>query len=247
MSLPKPLRYLISAWGMLWLGVLTLVFSLLTILLSLCRVSDHKIQWVPRTWARLLLWGVGCRAHTSGRENLEPGETYVFACNHTSALDILALLSELPSNFRWIAKKELFEIPLFGPAMLRAGYIPIDRSDRRAAMESLNRAAERIAGGASVVIFPEGTRSPDGKLLPFKSGGLALAIRSQRPVVPVAIIGANQALRPKSTLLNPGAIRIVLGRPIPTQGLKIKQRDELAQKVRAKVEELLNSAGRSPG
>jgi len=240
-KLPKPARALVSAWGMIWLSLLTVFFSALTIVLAWCGVSEHHIQWSPRNWAKLLLWGVGCSARLKGLENLEPGATYVFASNHTSALDILALLSQLPANFRWIAKKELFEIPLFGPAMLRAGYIPIDRSDRRAAMESLNRAAERISGGASVVIFPEGTRSPDGKLLPFKSGGLALAIRSRRPVVPVTILGANRALRPKSLLLNPGPIQIVLGEPIPTAGLKMNQRDQLAQEVRERVLENLQN------
>lgn len=240
MNLPKPVRAMISGWGMVWLTLLTIIFASATIILAWCRVSEHKIQWAPRTWARLLLWGVGCPVRTFGRENIVPSATYVFASNHTSALDILALLGQLPANFRWIAKKELFKIALFGPAMLRAGYIPIDRSDHRAALKSLNRAAERIAGGASVVIFPEGTRSPDGKLLPFKSGGLALAIRSRRPVVPVAIIGANKALRPKGLLLAPGRINIVLGKPIPTEGLKMGQRDELAQQVRERVQELLD-------
>ncbi len=241
MNLPKPVRVLMSGWGIVWLTVLTTIFSTATIVLAWCRVNEHKIQWVPRKWASLLLRGVGCPVVTLGRENIDPGATYIFASNHTSALDILALLSELPSNFRWIAKKELFEIVLFGPAMLRAGYIPIDRSDSRAALESLNRAAERIANGASVVIFPEGTRSPDGNLLPFKAGGLALAIRSRRPVVPVAIIGANQALKPKSLLLAPGRIHIILGKPIPTEGLKMRNRDELAQQVRKRVQELLDN------
>ena len=241
MNLPKPVRVLISAWGLVWLTLLTIVFGSTTIILAWCRVSEHKIQCVPRTWARLIMWGVGCPVHTFGRENIAPSATYVFASNHTSALDITTLLGQLPSNFRWIAKKELFEIALFGPAMRRAGYIPIDRSDNRAALKSLNRAAERIAGGASVVIFPEGTRSPDGKLLPFKSGGLALAIRSRRPVVPVAIIGANKALKPKSTLIAPGPVKLVLGKPIPTDGLKMNQRDELAQQVREQVQELLDN------
>jgi 1-acyl-sn-glycerol-3-phosphate acyltransferase len=241
MTLPKPIRALISGWGMIWLTLLTIVFGCATIVLAWCRVSQHKIQWAPRKWASLILWGVGCPVRTLGRENIDPNDTYVFASNHTSALDIPTLLGQLPSNFRWIAKKELFKIALFGPAMLRAGYIPIDRSDGRAALESLNRAAERIAGGASVVIFPEGTRSADGQLLPFKSGGLALAIRSKRPVVPVAIIGANKVLKPKSLLIAPGRICLVLGKPIPTEGLKMGQRDELAQKVREQVQALLDT------
>ncbi len=241
MNLPKPVRVIISGWGIAWLTLLTIVFGSATIILAWCRVSEHKTQIAPRTWARLIMWGVGCPVRTIGRENIVPSATYVFASNHTSAFDIPTLLGQLPSNFRWIAKKELFKIALFGPAMLRAGYIPIDRSDHRAALKSLNRAAERISGGASVVIFPEGTRSPDGKLMPFKSGGLALAIRSQRPVVPVAIIGANKALRPKSLLLSPGRIHLVLGKPIPTEGLKMGQRDELAQQVREEVQALLDN------
>jgi 1-acyl-sn-glycerol-3-phosphate acyltransferase len=241
MKLPKPVSAIISGWGIAWLTLLTIIFASTTIILAWCRVSEHKIQWAPRTWARLILWGVGCPVRTFGRENIVPSATYVFASNHTSALDILALFGQLPANFRWIAKKELFKIVLFGPAMLRAGYIPIDRSDHRAALKSLNRAAERISTGASVVIFPEGTRSPDGKLLPFKSGGLALAIRSGRPVVPVAIIGANKALRPKSLLLSPGRISLVLGKPIPTDGLKMKQRDQLAEQVQERVQELLDN------
>ncbi len=240
MKLYAPFRWLLIAWAGAWLGLVTTLGFIILVVLTLFKVPEHRLQWIPRLWARCMLWAVCCRVKVQGLENINPEETYIFACNHTSALDILALMSVLPPNFRWIAKKELFEIPVFGPAMRRAGYIPIDRSNNRAAMKSLNQAARRINQGASVVIFPEGTRSESGRLLPFKSGGLALAIRSRRPVVPVAIQGAARALPPKTLHLNPGTITITLGKPVPTQGMKLRQRDELAQRMQQEVQKLLD-------
>ncbi|MGD9125466.1 MAG: lysophospholipid acyltransferase family protein [Desulfarculaceae bacterium] len=234
-----PLRLIWSLWALVWSGLVTGIGSLLTLGVSLAGASEAKIQWVPRIWARALIWGVGCPVSSQGLEDLASDQTFVFASNHTSALDIPALQAVLPPNFRWIAKKELFSIPVFGQALRHAGYISIDRSNRRQALKSLKRAAERIAGGASVVIFPEGTRSPDGKLLPFKSGGLGLAIESGRPVVPMAILGAGKVLPPKKYLLSPQRIRVVVGSPISTSGLELKDRDQLADQVREKVEKLL--------
>ena len=241
MRLVLPLRILLSFWAMIWLALLTGAGALIIVCQQLFRVDEHKRQWVGRLWAKFLLAGTGCPARITGLENLSPEATYVFASNHTSALDIPALLALLPANFRWMAKKELFAIPVFGLAIRGVGYIPIDRSDPRTALKSLHQAAQRIAAGASVAVFPEGTRSPDGALLPFKSGGLALAIRAGRPVVPLAIMGARQVLEPNRLILNPGPIRVAVGTPIPTQGLKMKDREDLAQKVRDQVEALLQT------
>jgi 1-acyl-sn-glycerol-3-phosphate acyltransferase len=179
-------------------------------------------------------------------ESIEPGAAYVFASNHASALDILALLAVLPTNFRWIAKKELFSLPIFGPSLKAAGYIAIDRSDRRSALQALLAASERIKNGASVVIFPEGTRSLDGKLLPFKPGGLMLAQRSGRPVVPVAILGSNQALPAKQLLINPGPIHVKIGKPFGPEETKSLDRDQLAALTRQRVMELLGQSEDRP-
>ncbi len=230
---------LISLWGMLMLGVITSLGAFFIMVMGILGASEASLQVVGRSWARWLLRLVGCRVRMRGGEKLTPGAPYVFASNHTSALDIPALLSVLPKNFRWIAKKELFSIPVFGYAIRRVGYIPIDRSDARAAVKSLGTAAGRIKDGASVVIFPEGTRSKDGNLLPFKAGGLGLAIRAKVPVVPLAITGARRCLSPKSLLLLPGTITVTLGEPIETAGLKMGQRDELASQVRDEVQQLL--------
>lgn len=240
MNWPKPLRYIWSWWAIFWLLATTIPVASLVILAGALRLGDERIQVLARFWARALIYGAGCPVSVEGVENLEPGAPYIFASNHASALDIPALLAVLPNNFRWIAKKELFGIPLFGQSLKAAGYIAIDRGDNRKAMQSILTAVERIKAGASVVIFPEGTRSEDGNLLPFKAGGFMLALRSGRPVVPVAVLGSNHALKPKRLLLNPGPVRVVLGRPIPSQGRGTSDREALAEEVRQAMQALID-------
>lgn len=230
-----PLRYVWSAWGILWLLILTIPLCSLVLIAYGLGVNDHKLQWAARWWARLLMAGIGCRVRIRGLDNLEPGATYVFAGNHASALDIPSLQAVLPSNFRWVAKKELFGIPLFGAALKAVGDIPIDRTAGRQALQSLIEAARRVSHDTSVVIFPEGTRSRDGELLPFKSGGFLLAIRSGRPVVPFYLKGTHEALVDDSLLLDPGAIEVILGQPIPAQGLKAEAREQLCEVARRRV------------
>ncbi|MBU1276004.1 MAG: 1-acyl-sn-glycerol-3-phosphate acyltransferase [Proteobacteria bacterium] len=242
----RPIRYLWTAWGMTWMVLLTITLSLAVVVGGLLGVSDHKLQWAPRAWARLLMRGIGCRVRLSGGENLKPGATYVFAGNHASALDIPSLQSVMPKNFRWVAKKELFSIPLFGPALTTAGNIPIDRSASRQAMHSLALAAQRVSDGASVVIFPEGTRSDDGQLLPFKSGGFLLAIKSGRPVVPFYLQGTRQVMANDRFLLDPGPIEVILGQPIPADGRRPSQREDLSDLVRERILELQRQAGEGP-
>lgn len=241
-----PLRYLVSAWGLVWLVLLTIPLCLTVLTAYGLGMSDHKLQWAPRWWARLLMGGIGCRTRIRGLENLEPGATYVFAGNHASALDIPALQAVLPKNFRWVAKKELFSIPLFGAALKAVGDIPIDRSASRQAMQSLIQAARRVSHDASVVIFPEGTRSADGELLPFKSGGFLLAIKSGRPVVPFFLKGTHEALVHDSLILDPGSIEVILGQPIPAHGLRAGDREELAEEARMRILALKQGAEAPP-
>jgi len=241
-----PLRYLWSAWGILWLVILTIPLSLLVMGAYALGVGDNKLQWAARWWARLLMGGIGCRVRIRGLENLEEGATYVFAGNHASALDIPALQAVLPKNFRWVAKKELFSIPVFGQALKAVGDIPIDRSAGRQAMQSLIEAARRVSNDTSVVIFPEGTRSDDGQLLPFKSGGFLLAIRSGRPVVPFYLHGTRQALVSDSLLLDPGPIEVICCSPIPADGRKAKDREELSELVRGRILALQKQAEAAP-
>jgi 1-acyl-sn-glycerol-3-phosphate acyltransferase len=159
--------------------------------------------------------------------------------NHQSQFDIFVLDGYFDMDFRWLAKKELFRIPLFGWAMLLAGSIPVDRSHGRQALKSLDQAAKRIAAGASVIIFPEGTRSPDGKLQPFKAGGMQLAIKSGVELVPMAIIGTHEILPKGKILSRPGQVLIRVGEPVASRDFTTKQKQELAELLHDRVAALM--------
>jgi 1-acyl-sn-glycerol-3-phosphate acyltransferase len=196
---------------------------------------------MARGWAKLNLFVAGVRVSTSGGGRLDPSAPYIFAGNHASQYDIFVLQGYLGHSFRWMAKKELFRIVLWGPAMRAAGYVPVDRSHGREALKSLAEAARRIAGGTSVVIFPEGTRSRDGRLAPFKAGGMQLAIKAGVPIVPFALRGTYGILPKGRFLVKPGAVRLSVGEPVDVGGLKQKDKHELAEKIREKVEHLMES------
>lgn len=174
-----------------------------------------------------------------GGQQLSSKTPYVFAANHLSQFDIFALQGYLTMDFRWLAKKELFQIPIFGAAMRMVGYIPVDRSRGRKALVSLNEAAARVAAGTSVVIFPEGTRSKDGKLHPFKSGAMVLAIKAGVPIVPVAIKGTYEVLPKGKLLARSGHVELTIGSPIETKGLKNADKQELAVKLQQEVAGML--------
>jgi 1-acyl-sn-glycerol-3-phosphate acyltransferase len=204
------------------------------------RKSSVKALQFPRIWGRFSSRLAGIRVTVEGQENLDPQQTYIFVGNHTSQTDILTFQGYIPHVFRWIAKKELFDIPIFGTAMLAVEFIPIDRSRGRQAVKSLNAAAERIAEGSSVLIFPEGTRSPDGRLHPFKTGAIMLAIKAGVPVVPVGFNGTYQVL-PKGSLLSRGGdVVLRIGRPISTKDFQAKDKQELACKLHDEVAALLD-------
>ena len=207
------------------------------------RITDERAadaQIYPKLWARILLRLADIRVRVTGMEHLDPQATYVFAGNHSSQLDIYSFQACFPHDFRWIAKKELFKIPIFGPAMRKVGFISIDRSHGRKALKSLNLAAKRIASGSSVLIFPEGTRSKNGRLHPFKAGAILLAIRSGVPLVPIGFNNTSRLL-PKGKLLpESGEIIIRIGRPIPTEGYTPRDKQTLAAILHDQVAELLD-------
>lgn len=195
-------------------------------------LSPNYLHSYARLWARVSLRLAGQRLSVSGQEHLPPQGAVIFMPNHQSNLDILALFAGLPVQFRWLAKQELFRIPLFGLAMRRTDYIPVDRSDRRAAIASMSLAAQRIAGGTSIILFPEGTRSPDGDLLPFKKGGFMLALRAQVPIIPISLQGSGEALPKYSWRVRPGRITVRIFPPLTTVGLETTDRDRLMEDVR---------------
>jgi len=211
------------------------------------RKSIPLAQQFPRTWGRLLCRIADIRVRVEGRDNIDPSRTYIFVGNHTSQTDIWTFQGYIPHDFRWIAKKELFRIPLFGPAMRAVGFISIDRSHGRQAVKSLNDAAERIAEGASVLIFPEGTRSPDGHLRPFKTGAIMLAIKAGVPVVPVGFNGTHQALPKGKLLARGGDVVLRIGTPLATSDFKAKDKKELALLLRQRVSALLDDCHKPLG
>lgn len=177
----------------LYLLVFIPVTGLFAVSASICTLFDssgRSYAFHARLWARFGLALNHTPVELRGVENLPDGP-FILMSNHQSNFDILALIAKIPRRIYWIAKKELFDIPVFGSSMRRGGYIPLDRSDGRKALKSMDNAAAIIRQGSSVVMFPEGTRSRDGHLLPFKRGGFMLAVRAGVPVIPVTINGSG--------------------------------------------------------
>ncbi len=210
----------------------TAYISLVCILLPLIYPGEDRIHKIARLWAKILLRLSSTKVTVVGEQNVLARKPRVFMCNHQSDFDILVALAHIPGQFRWIAKKELFRIPVFGSAMRRAGYIEIDRQDHQRAMQSLDEAAAKIRQGRSVMTFPEGTRSKDGKLKPFKSGTFHLAIKSGAPIVPVTLIGTMEIMPRRSLRVRPGKVTLVIDRPIDVAGYNVENKDELIERVR---------------
>jgi 1-acyl-sn-glycerol-3-phosphate acyltransferase len=223
--------------------ILTLGFSLGALFAAFLDRSGHWSHRVASLWATTLLKVTRVKVEISHLEDLNPDQAYIFAANHQSAFDILALLSKLKVQFRWLAKDSLFTIPIFGWAMKRTGYIPINRSNAKQAYQSLLQAAQKIKEGNSVVIFPEGTRQQGDHLGSFKKGGFVLSLKSKQPIVPISILGSGRILPKKGFNITPGTIRIFLGKPIPTKDYHPKEAEILMEKVREAIEKNLTDEG----
>lgn len=215
--------------------VITAYISAICVLFSLFSRNEDRIHKIARIWAKLLLSISSTRVTVIGSDNILKKNPQVFMCNHQSDFDILVALAHIPAQFRWIAKKELFRIPVFGPAMRRAGYIEIDRGHHERALQSLEEAAEKISQGRSVMTFPEGTRSRDGGVKPFKSGTFFLAIKSGVPIVPVTIIGTSMIMPRRSLRVRPGRVIMVIDQPIDVSTYTIENRDRLIERVRSTI------------
>jgi len=176
------------------------------------------------------------RVVLSGADRIEKGKPQIFMANHQGAFDIFALLAYLPVDFKWLAKEELFRVPILGWAMKAAGYISIDRKGRKKALESIERAVATVRQGASVMVFPEGTRSPDGRIHSFKKGGFTLALKAGVPIVPISIRGSRDVLPKSSLRVKPGTIEIVVGRRIGGDGGSLADRNRMMEEVRKAIE-----------
>jgi len=225
-------QFLQTAFILVYVVLATIVLATVAIIVALFSRKGNAPHLVARAWARSILFVSGIHVHVNGLENLNVGGSCILMPNHQSNFDIPVLLGCLPIQFRWLAKAELFKIPIFGRGMRGCGYISIDRSNRKSAFQSLAEAAEKIRNGVSVLIFPEGTRSLDGKILPFKKGGFVLSVDAGVPIVPIVIFN-TWSIMPKSRLrIRTQSVRMDILAPIPTSGYTRETKDDLMTSVR---------------
>jgi 1-acyl-sn-glycerol-3-phosphate acyltransferase len=211
--------------------IATLVLGVLTLITYPFDRKGRAGHHCARLWGRIALIANRVRVKVEGLENIHGKGPFIFMSNHQGSYDIFVLLGHLPFQFKWLVKKELFSIPFFGWAMAAAGYISIDRKGTRETVEAMNQAARRIREGMSVVIFPEGSRSPDGSIQPFKKGGFTLAIKSRVPIIPMAISGSREIMPKDRLTASSGEIRIRIGSPIETEPYSLKDRNALMERV----------------
>ena len=207
--------------------IVTLVFSIAAIIGALLKRNGSYYHSIGKTWARLVLRIFGVKVHLKGIENLEPGKTYVYVSNHASMFDIPVVIASIPDEVRIVYKKELSYVPIWGWCLAVGPYIAIDRFSAKDAMKSLDEAAGKMRGGASVLLFAEGTRTRTGKLQPFKRGAFSLAVRSGISIVPLTINNSFRILPKGSLRIRPADITMFIGTAIPTKGLDGKS-DEMS-------------------
>jgi 1-acyl-sn-glycerol-3-phosphate acyltransferase len=216
----------------------SLAFGSLAILLSWIPPQGKAMLWLSRRWSRWLLRSSGVRLEARYEATLERDRSYVFIANHQSYYDIPALLPTIPAEVRFAAKRSLFHIPFFGWALWAGGFIPIDRENRSRAQKAFATAAARLKRGVSVLFFPEGSRSFDGRLATFERGAFLLALRLGLPIVPVGVSGAR-LVQPRGRLaVSPGTISVTYGAPIEVAPYGVRRKAELIDEVQRRVAEL---------
>lgn len=219
--------------------VATIVMWTCSVMASLFDPNGNSQHRMARIWGRMLLAVSFIRVRVEGLEKLDAHANYVFVSNHASYMDIPALLAMLPHQFRFFAKKSLYRIPFLGWHLKRAGHLPVDRSNARASLKTMTEGARIVAKrGISVLLFPEGGRSPKG-LREFKEGAAYIAIKAGVPVVPIAIVGMRQLLPMGSIHLRSGRVVVRIADPIATKGLKLSDRVELTQRLYSEISQSL--------
>jgi 1-acyl-sn-glycerol-3-phosphate acyltransferase len=217
-----------------------IIGSYLIVLLKV-RPKTRQVPRVMRIWARLFLLVTGTRVTVEGAERIDPAGSYVFVGNHSSNLDIPVIMGKLPVSIRFLAKKEMFKVPVLGGAMRAIHMVETDRRLGPTAHRAINEQVTAVVTeGLSLMIFPEGTRSESHEMLPFKKGAFRIAVDNDMPVVPVTIVGTLEAWKPHSKLIHGGRVRLVIHDPIPTTDLDRNLLNDLRDRVRSTVAEALN-------
>ena len=225
----------------------TIPLAGLTVIVAAIRSTSPLIEWLARLWARSLVAGAGIDLHVENVERIDPAKRYIIVANHYSYLDIPCLLTAIPQPIRFMAKASLFRIPVFGWALGRAGFIPIDRKNRRTAVKSFDQAVDRIRKGNTIVIFPEEGRSRVREMKPFQRGAFLLAIRAQKTIVPIAI-DSTFDIWPVGAFwkLKPGRVTLRVGTPIETAKLTVREKDRILNESREQIQTMLFGAPPPP-
>jgi 1-acyl-sn-glycerol-3-phosphate acyltransferase len=215
---------------LIWLY--TVVLGALSLISSLFDASGRIQHRFARLWSRMILGTIGAGVSVEGLDKIQTGRAHVYVVNHLSALDIPVLYLHLPFQFRILAKRELFRYPFMGWHLRRSGQIPVDMDNPKQSIRSLNRAVDAIRKNMPLVVFPEGGRSDDGQLQPFMGGAFFAAIRAQVDVVPMALVGTYEMLKMNTWHIKPRPLRLLVGDPIPTAGLSVRDTEALTARAR---------------
>lgn len=216
-------------------------FGTLALIASLFAKTGRTQHRIAQVWARTCLRISGARLTVRGAENLGKSAVAVYAANHTSYMDTPVVFASLPFQFRILAKKELWSMPFIGWYLNRSGQIAIDTDNPRATLSSLSAGVKALRAGMPLFVFPEGSRTPDGELKTFLAGAAFLAIRAQVPVVPIALSGVYELLPIHTRHFYPCAMTMTVGEPISTEGLTPRQTDELTERLRSAIAEMLEA------
>jgi len=199
---------------------------------------DRKGRWfsfIQRTWVIWVLRSNGIRLRVEGLQNMEKGRSYILISNHSSILDIPGIVAAFPVPVRFIAKKSLAWLPVFGWVLYLSGHIMIDRESALSAFKSMKEAVSLLKNGTSIIVFPEGTRSPDGQVKEFKRGAFLLALQAKMAILPISISGTHQMLPRKSWCFQPGTMVLRIGQPISSEEFSLRQAHLLMEKVRRTI------------
>lgn len=219
------------------ISFLSVFLGLLATAVGLFDKSGNNSHKISSLWCRLLCKLNGVKLEIVGQENILTDKPQIFVSNHQGYFDIFALSGYLPVQIRWVAKSSLFKIPFVGWAMSASGYIPVERDDRKKSYEAFNKTIEKIKAGSSIIIFPEGTRSQDGRIGPFKKGSNLIASRSKSPMVPVTLIGSGDIIKKGSAVVTPGLVKVIISPPVEPNNNK-KENEEILESIRRTIMDL---------
>jgi len=232
----KPLFKTIRVtWLGLWASIATIILGIPVMLAGLLSRTGNLAFSISKIWAYTMLAVSFVRTEIKNKEKIQQGTSYIIISNHQSLYDIIALVTALGIQYRWFIKKEILKIPIFGYALYASRNIFIDRVNTASAIESINKGIDRLPKGVSVMVFAEGTRSPDGQIHEFKKGGFVTAVRRKIPILPVTVNGSRRVLSKGSLVVKPGKIQVVIGDPIDTSGYTADTVQELIDKTRQAV------------